>query len=68
MTASVHFKPHPPLRDQDSAKGAVECDTPDQPGHCNPDAPGALDEAGLPADEAKIREEGLSAFEDETTG
>ena len=51
--------------DQDLRKGAVE-DGPNTLG--NPNAEGALDEAGLPRDEVAIAQDVLGANEDESQG
>lgn len=51
--------------DSDMAKGAVE-GLPD--GQGNENAPGALDDQGLPQDEVAIAEDVLGANEDQTQG
>ena len=52
----------------DQHEGAVEGDRPtDCPQHGNPNAP-ALNEQGLPADEAKIAQDVIGANLDETQG
>ena len=51
--------------DSDMEKGAVE-GSPDGQGNRN--APGSLDEQGLPKDEVAIAEDVLGANEDQTTG
>ena len=52
----------------DQHEGAVEGDRPtDRPQHGNPNAP-ALNDQGLPADEAKIAEDVIGANLDDTQG
>jgi hypothetical protein len=51
--------------DSDLHKGAIE-GGPD--GQGNENAPGSLDERGLPLDEVKIAEDVIGANEDETQG
>jgi hypothetical protein len=51
--------------DSDMKKGAIE-GSPDGQGNRN--APGSLDDEGLPSDEVAIAEDVLGANEDQTTG
>jgi hypothetical protein len=51
--------------DSDLQKGAIE-GGPD--GQGNENAPGSLDEKGLPSDEVKIAEDVIGANEDQTQG
>jgi len=55
------------VQDPDLHKGAIEGESPTEPGHGNRNAPG-LDENGMPDDPKAIAEDVVGANADETQG